>query len=279
MPSTSRSSGSPRGGRDERAASSAERRPLAARRRRLLPDPARRDAALQPQGRPDGAVLLARELQLHPPRPGSSGRRSGSRSSLRSRRSSITLLLLVPTVYWVHLKLPRLRPVIGFLALVPFVVPPIILVVGLLDVYRGSPDWFYAEPYGFLVGGVRDPRVPVHLLLARRGLPRDRRAHADGGFAEPRRGLADDAAVGDPAEHPRRRNRGRVPDARDRDGRVHDRLPRDLRHLPGLHPVHQPEQGVSCCGGDADRFGDHLGGDARAARRRPRPPGTIGGAK
>lgn len=63
----------------------------------------------------------------------------------------IALLLLVPTVYWVHLKLPKLRPVIGFLALVPFVVPPIILVVGLLDVFRGTPDWFYAQPYGFLV--------------------------------------------------------------------------------------------------------------------------------
>jgi putative spermidine/putrescine transport system permease protein len=63
----------------------------------------------------------------------------------------ISLVLLVPTVYWVHLKLPRLRPVIGFLALVPFVVPPIVLVVGLLDFYRGSPQWFYAEPYGFLV--------------------------------------------------------------------------------------------------------------------------------
>jgi putative spermidine/putrescine transport system permease protein len=63
----------------------------------------------------------------------------------------ISLVLLVPTVYWVNLKLPRLRPVIGFLALVPFVVPPIVLVVGLLDFYRGSPEWFYAEPYGFLV--------------------------------------------------------------------------------------------------------------------------------
>jgi putative spermidine/putrescine transport system permease protein len=61
-----------------------------------------------------------------------------------------TLVLLVPTVYWVHLKLPRMRPVIGFLALIPFVVAPIILVVGLLDLYRGSPSWFYAEPYGFL---------------------------------------------------------------------------------------------------------------------------------
>jgi putative spermidine/putrescine transport system permease protein len=64
----------------------------------------------------------------------------------------LTLLLLVPTVYWVHLKLPRLRPVIGFLALVPFVVPPIVLVVGLLGVLKGTPDWFYARPYGFLVG-------------------------------------------------------------------------------------------------------------------------------
>ena len=62
----------------------------------------------------------------------------------------ITLVLLVPTVYWVHLKLPRMRPVIGFLALIPFVVAPIILVVGLLDVFRGTPAWFYAEPYGFL---------------------------------------------------------------------------------------------------------------------------------
>jgi len=62
----------------------------------------------------------------------------------------IGLVLLVPTVYWVNLKLPRLRPVIGFLALIPFVVPPIVLVVGLLDVFRDTPDWFYAKPYGFL---------------------------------------------------------------------------------------------------------------------------------
>jgi putative spermidine/putrescine transport system permease protein len=63
----------------------------------------------------------------------------------------IALLLLIPTVYWVHLKMPKLRPVIGFLALIPFVVPPIVLVVGLLDVYRGTPQWFYGQPYGFLV--------------------------------------------------------------------------------------------------------------------------------
>jgi putative spermidine/putrescine transport system permease protein len=64
---------------------------------------------------------------------------------------ALSLVLLVPTVYWVHLKLPRLRNVISFLALVPFVVPPIVLVVGLLDVLKPTPDWFYAKPYGFLV--------------------------------------------------------------------------------------------------------------------------------
>jgi putative spermidine/putrescine transport system permease protein len=63
----------------------------------------------------------------------------------------ISLVLFVPTVYWVHLRLPRLRPVLASLALLPFVVPPIVLVVGLLDVYRGwSPGWFYSTPQ-FLV--------------------------------------------------------------------------------------------------------------------------------
>jgi putative spermidine/putrescine transport system permease protein len=63
----------------------------------------------------------------------------------------ISLVLFVPTIYLVHLKLPKLRPLIAFLALIPFVVPPIVLVVGLLDFYRGSPHWFYGQPYGFLV--------------------------------------------------------------------------------------------------------------------------------
>jgi putative spermidine/putrescine transport system permease protein len=64
---------------------------------------------------------------------------------------AISLALFVPTIYWVHLKVPRLRPLIAFFALIPFVVPPIVMVVGLLNVYRGTPSWFYAQPWGFLV--------------------------------------------------------------------------------------------------------------------------------
>jgi putative spermidine/putrescine transport system permease protein len=68
---------------------------------------------------------------------------------------AIGLLLFVPTIYWVHLKLPRLRPLIGFMALVPFVIPPIILVVGLLKFYKDTlhaPFWFLGKPDLFLVG-------------------------------------------------------------------------------------------------------------------------------
>jgi putative spermidine/putrescine transport system permease protein len=62
----------------------------------------------------------------------------------------ISLLIFVPTIYLVHLKLPRLRPVLAFLALIPFIVPPIVMVVGLLRTFKGTPDWFYQRPWGFL---------------------------------------------------------------------------------------------------------------------------------
>ena len=65
----------------------------------------------------------------------------------------ISLALFVPTVYFVHLKLPRLRPVMIGLSLLPFVVPPVVLVVGLLGVYRDAPQWFISKPEGFLVAG------------------------------------------------------------------------------------------------------------------------------
>jgi len=62
----------------------------------------------------------------------------------------ISLAIFVPTIYWVHLRVPKLGPVIAFLALIPFVVPPIVMVVGLLSFYKGAPSWFYAQPWGFL---------------------------------------------------------------------------------------------------------------------------------
>ena len=50
-----------------------------------------------------------------------------------------SLLLIVPTAYWVRLKLPRLRPIVEFVTLMPFVIPPVILVFGLIRMYAGPP--------------------------------------------------------------------------------------------------------------------------------------------
>jgi len=66
----------------------------------------------------------------------------------------LTLALLVPTAYWVHLRLPRLRPVVEFLSVLPFVVPPIVLVVGLLAIYRGAPEFFIGTPQVLIAGYV-----------------------------------------------------------------------------------------------------------------------------
>jgi putative spermidine/putrescine transport system permease protein len=54
----------------------------------------------------------------------------------------VTMALMVPTVYWVHLRLPKIRPVVEAVTILPFVVPPIVLVVGLFDFFKSfSPDW------------------------------------------------------------------------------------------------------------------------------------------
>jgi len=51
----------------------------------------------------------------------------------------VSLLIIVPTAYWVRLRLPRLRPIVEFVTLLPFVVPPLVLVFGLLRAYSSPP--------------------------------------------------------------------------------------------------------------------------------------------
>lgn len=46
------------------------------------------------------------------------------------------LLLLVPTMTWAHLRVPRMRRVIEFLCLLPLAIPAIVIVVGIAPVYR-----------------------------------------------------------------------------------------------------------------------------------------------
>ena len=50
-----------------------------------------------------------------------------------------SLALIVPTAYWVHLKVPRARSLVEFVTLLPFVIPPVVLVFGLIRVYSRPP--------------------------------------------------------------------------------------------------------------------------------------------
>jgi putative spermidine/putrescine transport system permease protein len=60
----------------------------------------------------------------------------------------VSLLLIVPTAYWVRLKVPRMRPVVEFITLMPFVIPPVILVFGLIRIYSGAPLFLTNTPNG-----------------------------------------------------------------------------------------------------------------------------------
>jgi putative spermidine/putrescine transport system permease protein len=51
----------------------------------------------------------------------------------------VSISLLMPTAYWVRLRVPRARPLVEFVTLLPFVIPPIILVFGLLQTF--SQKW------------------------------------------------------------------------------------------------------------------------------------------
>ncbi len=52
----------------------------------------------------------------------------------------VSVLIVVPTVYWVQLRLPRLRPIVEFITLLPLVIPAIVLVFGYLRLYN-STSW------------------------------------------------------------------------------------------------------------------------------------------
>jgi len=51
----------------------------------------------------------------------------------------LCLLIVVPAAYWVTLRLPKLRPVVEFISLLPFVIPAVVLVFGIILLYSRPP--------------------------------------------------------------------------------------------------------------------------------------------
>jgi putative spermidine/putrescine transport system permease protein len=47
-------------------------------------------------------------------------------------------LLVVPTAYWVRLRLPKLRPLVEFVSLLPLIIPSVVLVFGHIRMFGSS---------------------------------------------------------------------------------------------------------------------------------------------
>ena len=55
---------------------------------------------------------------------------------LAALTSIVALVLMVPTMVWVRLRLPKLARILEFCCLLPLTIPAIVLVVGLAPIYR-----------------------------------------------------------------------------------------------------------------------------------------------
>ncbi len=69
----------------------------------------------------------------------------------------VTLIVLVPTVVYVHVSMMRARPVVEIISVLPFVVPAIALVVGIAGAFRDLAPWFIRSDYSL---------VPFYVIIA-----------------------------------------------------------------------------------------------------------------
>jgi putative spermidine/putrescine transport system permease protein len=77
----------------------------------------------------------------------------------------IALALMVPTIVLVTLRLPRLRTTVELLTLLPLVLPPIALVVGVRSVLEWAPDYFLNTPLADAFFALQEPSLPWILVL------------------------------------------------------------------------------------------------------------------
>ncbi len=64
----------------------------------------------------------------------------------------VGILIFVPTAYWVRLRLPQVRTAVEFITLLPFVVPAIVFVFGLVRTFSHPPFLIVNSP-ALLVAG------------------------------------------------------------------------------------------------------------------------------
>ncbi len=64
----------------------------------------------------------------------------------------VGILILVPTAYLIRLRVPRLRSVVEFITLLPFVIPGIVLVFGLVRTFSQPPLLIVNSPIVLIAG-------------------------------------------------------------------------------------------------------------------------------
>jgi len=56
----------------------------------------------------------------------------------------VTIVLMLPTAVYVHLRLPKLRRLLEGITILPIVIPPVVLIVGVLQI---APNFLKSTPY------------------------------------------------------------------------------------------------------------------------------------
>lgn len=51
----------------------------------------------------------------------------------------ISILIFLPTTYWIYLRLPKLRPLVEILTILPFIIPAIVYVFGIIRTFSRPP--------------------------------------------------------------------------------------------------------------------------------------------
>ena len=77
----------------------------------------------------------------------------------------VTLALLVPTMLLIHLRFPKVRPVVEILSLLPLVFPPVVLVVGVSNVLGWSKDNLHGWAVSFINNDLLSADIPLILVF------------------------------------------------------------------------------------------------------------------
>ncbi len=115
----------------------------------------------------------------------------------------VGIVLFVPTAYWVRLRLPQARAAVEFVTLLPFVVPAIVFVFGLVRTYSHPPLLIVDSP-ALLVAGYTVLSMPYMYPRDRHGPAGDRRADADRGGAKLGSRVGDNPVPSYPSQYPGR---------------------------------------------------------------------------